>query len=70
MATISSVHDMQMLMPRLLEKYGNDSELAYIALANPLAALEKLGYTVTDDAKADLEIMHVLERKDLKSITN
>ena len=55
MATISSVHDLQLLMPRLLEKYGSDSELAYIALANPLAALEKLGYTITDDAKADLE---------------
>lgn len=55
MATISSVHDMQMLMPRLLEKYGNDQDLAYIALANPLAALEKLGYTITDEAKTELE---------------
>ncbi|MBV4360644.1 DNA polymerase family A protein [Pinibacter aurantiacus] len=55
MATISSVHDMQMLMPRLLEKYGNDTDLAYIALANPLAALEKLGYTITDEAKTELE---------------
>ncbi|MEO6818698.1 MAG: hypothetical protein ABI204_03150 [Ginsengibacter sp.] len=55
MATISSVHDLQMIMPRLLEKHGNDSELAFIALANPLAALEKLGYTITEDAKFDLE---------------
>jgi hypothetical protein len=55
MATISSVHDMQMLMPRLLEKYGNDTELAFIALANPLAALEKIGYTITDEAKVELE---------------
>lgn len=55
MKTISSVHDLQMLMPRLLEKHGTDTKLAYLALANPLVALEKLGYSITDDAKVDLE---------------
>src|SRR5947207_10995354 len=55
MTTISSVHDLQMIMPRLLEEHGNNKELALIALANPLAALEKLGYNITEEARSDLE---------------
>lgn len=55
-----------MLMPRLLEKYGSDTDLAYIALANPLAALEKLGYTITDEAKTELETYARFGRQDME----
>ena len=52
---ISSLKELQLQMPRIVEEYGNNNELTAIALANPLLALEKIGYTFSPEAKTEIE---------------
>ena len=52
---ISSLREIQLQVPRILENYADDQELALIALANPLAALEKIGYTFSPSARQEIE---------------
>ena len=52
---ISSLKELQLQVPRILETYADNQELAFIALANPIAALEKIGYSFTPAAREEIE---------------
>ena len=52
---ISTLKELQLQVPRILEEYADNQELAFIALANPLAALEKIGYSFTPSAREEIE---------------
>ncbi|RPD38312.1 hypothetical protein [Chitinophaga barathri] len=51
---ISSLKELQQQMPRILEQHGKDPSLTLLALANPLLALEKIGYTFSPEAKEEI----------------
>lgn len=51
---INSLKDLQLQIPRLLEKYGHNQELTRLALANPLLALEKAGIKISPEAKKEI----------------
>ena len=51
---ISSLKELQQQMPRILEQHGKDPSLTLLAFANPLLALEKIGYSFTPDAKEEI----------------
>lgn len=51
---ISSLKELQQQMPRILEQHGKDPSLTFLALANPLLALEKIGYSFTPEAKEEI----------------
>ncbi len=53
--TFQSLHDLQLAMPRILEEHGDDIALTRIALANPLVALERAGYSFTPKAREEIE---------------
>jgi hypothetical protein len=52
---ISSLKEIQLQVPEILQEYADNQELALIALANPLMALEKIGYTFTPEAREEIE---------------
>jgi hypothetical protein len=52
---ISNLKEIQLQVPEILQKYADNQELALIALANPLMALEKIGYTFTPEAREEIE---------------
>ncbi|MBO9153708.1 hypothetical protein ACFOTA_15925 [Chitinophaga sp. GCM10012297] len=51
---ISSLKELQQQMPRIIEQHGKDPSLTFLALANPLLALEKIGYSFTPEAKEEI----------------
>lgn len=51
---INSLKDLQLQIPRLLERYGHNQELTRLALANPLLALEKAGIQISPEAKKEI----------------
>lgn len=53
---IYSLRDLQLLMPRLLQKTADDNQLLLAALANPLLALAELGYEVSPEAAREIEV--------------
>jgi len=55
---ISSLRELQLQMPRILEEYGNDQSLTLLAFTNPLFALEKIGYSFTSEAREEI-IQHI-----------
>lgn len=52
---ISSLRELQQQMPRILEQHGKDPSLTLLALANPLLALEKIGYSFSPEARDEIE---------------
>lgn len=52
---LSSVRGLQRIMPRVLRALGKDPQLSLAAAANPLLALEALGYSLTDRASRQIE---------------
>ncbi|MBL7790763.1 MAG: hypothetical protein JNK77_00445 [Saprospiraceae bacterium] len=52
---INSLKELQLQMPRILQSAKGDSRLALAAAANPLLALERLGYDLSDKASAEIE---------------
>lgn len=52
---ISSLKELQQQMPRILEQYGKDPSLTLLAFANPLLALEKIGYSFSPAAREEIE---------------
>jgi len=61
--TIHSLKELQLKMPAIIKQYGSNNDFTLIALANPIAALEKTGLTFTDAAKEEIEA-HVRFGKD------
>ncbi len=55
--TISSVKDLQLKMPKIIEEYGNNQEITVLALANPILALRKIGYQFTVEAEEQIETL-------------
>ncbi len=51
---ISSLKELQLQMPRILGQHGKDPSLTLLAFANPLLALEKVGYSFTPEAKEEI----------------
>lgn len=66
---ISSLREIQLQVPRILENYADDQELAFIALANPLAALEKIGYTFSAAARLEIEDRIRFGKQDAEKIS-
>jgi hypothetical protein len=52
---LSSVDEAQKAMPRLIAALNDDPGLARAALANPLFAIEELGYTIDEDVRTTFE---------------
>lgn len=52
---ISSLKELQLLMPRILQQHGENQELTLLALANPILALKKAGYSLTAEAEEEIE---------------
>ena len=52
---IGSLRELQKKMPRVLKALNANEPLALAAAANPLFALEALGYTLTEKAKREIE---------------
>jgi hypothetical protein len=52
---INSLKELQLQIPAIFEKYGRDNNFTQIALANPIAALEKIGFQFTERAKDEIE---------------
>lgn len=51
---INSLKDLQLQIPRLLDRMGNNQELTHIAIANPILALEKAGLRFSPEAKNEI----------------
>src|SRR3954451_24783752 len=51
---IRTWHDLQGRVVELLERLNADQQLAIGAAANPLLAIEELGYQIDDEARASL----------------
>ncbi|MFZ2901148.1 MAG: hypothetical protein WA004_21135 [Saprospiraceae bacterium] len=52
---IGSLEELQSLMPVIVPQVNANAQLALAAAANPLLALEKLGYEFTTQAKKEIE---------------
>jgi hypothetical protein len=52
---LSSVDEAQKAMPRLIAAINGDPSLARAALANPLFAIEELGYTIDEEVRMTFE---------------
>jgi hypothetical protein len=52
---IQSLKDLQLRMPAIIQQFGNDNNFTKIALANPIAALERAGFQFTEAAKEEIE---------------
>lgn len=52
---ISSLKELQQQVPRILEQHGKDPSLTVLAFANPLLALEKIGYSFSPAAREEIE---------------
>ncbi|HAL81278.1 MAG TPA: hypothetical protein DCO83_02790 [Mucilaginibacter sp.] len=66
---INSLRELQLQMPAIFEKYGNDNNFTQIALANPIAALEKIGMEFTDRAKDEIETYARFGKEGAKQIS-
>jgi hypothetical protein len=53
--TIQSLKELQVRMPAIIQQFGNDNKFTQIALANPIAALERAGFHFTENAKEEIE---------------
>jgi hypothetical protein len=54
--SINSLRELQKLVPRLLKETAGNESLLLAAAANPLLALEQLGYQVTPTAAREIEL--------------
>jgi len=52
---INSLHELQLQMPRIVPAVNANPGLALAAAANPLLALEQLGYKLSSPAQAEIE---------------
>ena len=52
---ITSLKELQLMVPRILQQYGDNEQLAYIALANPIAALERIGFSFDPAVREEIE---------------
>lgn len=55
-AQISSLSELQQMMPRLLKETAGNNRLLLAAAANPILALAQLGYEVTPEAAREIEL--------------
>lgn len=55
-AQISSLRELQRLMPRLLKETAGNDRLLLAAAANPILALAQLGYEVAPEAAREIEL--------------
>lgn len=53
--TIDSLRDLQRLVPAIVKEINADERLALRAAANPLLALEELGYRLTPEVRTEAE---------------
>ena len=53
--TIKTLKELQLKMPAIIKQYGSDNNLTRLAMANPIIALERVGFTFTPDAKEEIE---------------
>lgn len=53
---ITSLRDLQVLMPRLLKETAGNDRLLLAAAANPILVLTQLGYQVSPEAAREIEI--------------
>ena len=53
---ISSLKELQLLMPEILKTHGDNRELMIAAAANPILALEHLGYTILPEARHEIAL--------------
>ncbi|WP_459212051.1 hypothetical protein [Aquimarina rhabdastrellae] len=53
--TIKNLTELQKMMPRLLEKYGEEQHLVKAAMANPILALEHIGIKLTPKVAEEVE---------------
>ena len=56
-APIQNLKELQKLMPSIIKDYGEDQKITHAALANPILALEHIGYELTPDFKYELEFL-------------
>ncbi len=52
---IESLEELRRLVPSLIEAANSDNKLAMLAAANPIMAIEDLGYSFTEEFRSDLE---------------
>lgn len=53
--TIGSLEELQNLAPILIEIANSDNKIALLALANPIIAIEDLGYEFTEEFRSEFE---------------
>jgi hypothetical protein len=53
--TVSTMIELQKMMPRLLSEHGDDTKLMLAAMANPILALEYIGVRLSKDLKTQVE---------------
>jgi hypothetical protein len=53
--TIGSFEELQHLAPFLIEVANSDNKIALLALANPIIAIEDLGYEFTEEFRSEFE---------------
>ena len=53
--TIRSIEDLRKEMPHIIAEYGNNTDIARAAIANPVLALEKIGYTLSKGMQKEVE---------------
>lgn len=66
---LESIIQLQKLMPKLLQEHGSNLRLMKAALANPILALEELGYKIGPILKLELEDRVRFSKKDQNKIT-
>jgi hypothetical protein len=54
--TITSLRELQQMMPRIIKEHGQNGQLTLLALANPIYALEKAGFSFTKEAREEIEL--------------
>lgn len=63
---LESLNQLQKLMPRLLEEHGGNKKLMKATIANPILALEEIGFTISSALKIEIEEKVRFSRKQQK----
>lgn len=66
---LSTMIQLQKLMPKILKEHGKDQKLSKAALSNPILALEKIGYKLSASLKKEVEIRVRFGSKEQKKLS-
>ena len=66
----SSLKELQLILPRILKTHADNQPLAMAALANPILALEKSGYSFTPQLRREIELRVRFGEQKAKELTS